>query len=278
MRLFGLVSKPFALRSLRCVGAIAFLLVGPAQDAVASVVTFDWPASPGWTAGAPTPGQTNTQVFTSFYPNDITVSINNSGAAAQGMVWSAGYPQISSTPVSAGAAVPGLQLFVTSSQVTGAYAQITIAFATPVTNLSFQLWDVDRQGGTYADRISNIQGLTDIGGTVGADSVTSAMPGYNTITGSGLTTVVTGTNQASNTTNQGTINISFLGPVTQFSFQWSNADPALGPQGIAVGSLIYTPVPENSAALAVALCVAAAVAESRRRRRGRLVRLLPVDG
>jgi hypothetical protein len=41
-------------------------------------IVFDWPNN-GWTAGTPTAGQTLTQSFTSVDPNDITVSINNSG-------------------------------------------------------------------------------------------------------------------------------------------------------------------------------------------------------
>ncbi|HEV2047073.1 MAG TPA: hypothetical protein VGQ95_10805 [Chthoniobacterales bacterium] len=69
-----------------------------------------------------------------------------------------------------------------------------------------------------------------------------------------------GTANAANSTNQGTIDISFAGPITQFSFDWSNNDPALGAQAIALGPLTYTVVPEMSAGWAVALLCSIAIA------------------
>jgi hypothetical protein len=245
------------------------LLIGAAP--LDASVTFDWPSSPGWTAGAPTAGQTDTQNFTSVNPNDITVAINNSGSGAQGMVWqtgSGGYPQISFNNDTGGfTGVNGLQLLVTSSQAVGTYIKTTITFATPVINLSFQIWDVDAVAGQFVDQIANIQALAQGGGTVGPDSVTSAVAGYNTITGSGLATVVLGTANADNSTNQGTIDITFNGPITQFSFEWSNNDAALGAQGITIGPLTYTPVREiQSAWIAAAACAVAAGLELLKRK------------
>jgi hypothetical protein len=238
------------------------MLVASAGN-VNALVTFNWPSPPGWTAGAPSAGQTNTQSFTSVDPNDITVSINNSGSGVQGMVWntgSGGYPQISANPDTGGfTGVNALQELVTSSQAVGTYVRTTVSFATPVINLSFQIWDVDSVAGQFVDKISNIQALAQGGGTVGPDSVTSVTPGFNTITGTGLGTVVLGTANAANNTNQGSINITFNGPITQFSFDWSNNDPGLGAQGIALGPLTYTPVPDIdptwTAAAACALAV-----------------------
>jgi hypothetical protein len=245
------------------------LLLFSASKLGATVVTFDWPGSPGWTAGAPTAGQTKTQSFTSVDPNDITVAINNSGAGPQGMQWQAGYPQISSNPDTGGfTGVNGLQLLMASSQAVGTYTKTTISFATPVINLSFQIWDVDAVVGQFVDKVANIQALAQGGGTVGPDSVTSAVPGFNNIAGSGLATVVLGTANANNATNQGTIDIAFNGPITQFSFEWSNNDPALGAQGIAIGSLTYTPMPEiESTWIAPTACAAAIALELFRRRR-----------
>jgi hypothetical protein len=248
------------------------MLFGWVASVQAVVVTFNWPAAPGWTVGTPTPGQTKTQTFTSFYPNDITVAINNSGAGPQGVVFNGGYPQIGTSPVTGGTGVNGLQLFASSSQVVGAYVQTTVSFLTPVTNLSFEIWDVDKNAGSYIDKISNIQALTDLGATVGADSVTSAVPGFNSISGAGLSTVVLGTATAANNSNQGTIDIVFNGPITQFSFQWSNNDPALGSQGIALGSLTYTPVPEFEPAYLVGVIGLAAIGFDLRRRRSRRTR------
>jgi hypothetical protein len=259
--------NPLALARL-CGWVLGLILfwTGPVH---ATVVTFDWPNPPGWTAGTPTAGQTKTQIFTSFYPNDLTVSINNSGVAAQGMVFNAGYPQISTTPLTGGLSVNGLQLYASSSQVFGAYIQTTVAFATPVTNLSFQIWDVDSFSGQFVDKISSIQALAVGGGIVGPNSVTSAVAGYNSITGTGLATVVLGTAVASDTTNQGTIDITFNGPITQFSFQWSNNDPARGAQAIALGSLIYTPIPESNSHYVAGLIGLLAIGLDLRRRRAK---------
>ena len=234
-----------------------------------SSVVFDWPSSPGWTAGSPGAGQTLTQSFTSVNPNDITVAVNNSGAGVQGMNFVSSYPQISATPVTGGlGGVNGLQLYASSSQSFGTYIRTTITFDTPVINLSFQIWDVDSVAGQFVDKISNIQAIGSGGITVGPDLVTSAVAGYNTISGTGLSTVVLGTANANNSTNQGTINVTFNGPITQFSFDWSNNDPALGQQAIALGPLTYTPVPEdNAACTSLILCLTAILFERLRRSR-----------
>jgi hypothetical protein len=221
------------------------LWVSAGFSANASVV-FDWPLN-GWTAGTPAPGQTLTQNFTSVNPGDITVSINNDGVSSQGATWQTGYPQLNRSPLTGGFATENaLQLYVVSQSSTSSYIRTTITFDTPVVGLSFQIWDVDAVAGQFADKVFNIQALAVGGATVGPDSVTSAVPGFNTITGTGLATVVLGTANASNTTNQGTIDITFAGPITQFSFDWANNDPGLGAQAIGLGSLTYTPVPERS--------------------------------
>jgi hypothetical protein len=229
-------------------------------------IIFSWPAS-GWTAGAPGPGATATQSFTSVAPNDITVSINNNGVAASGAAWQPGYPAINSTNETGGlSGTNALQLFVTAQSSTSAFIKTTVMFANPVTSVSFQIWDVDKAAGQFADQISLIQALAVGGATVGPTSVTSAVPGFNTITGTGLSTVVLGTAGASNTTNQGTIDISFTGPITQFSFEWFNKDGGLGQQAIALGPISY--LPEISPGWITALvCVAAVGAREVSRRR-----------
>ena len=254
----------------------ALLLVSGAR--LNASVTFDWPSSPGWTAGSPTAGQTDSQSFTSVDLNDITVDINNSGVGVVGMVWNAGsggYPQISSNPDTGGfTGVNGLEELVTNSQAFGTYIKTTVSFATPVTNLSFQIWDVDAVAGQFADKIANIQALAQGGGTVGPDSVTHAGAGFNTITGIGLATIVLGTANANNASNQGTIDIVFNGPIAQFSFEWSNNDVALGAQGIALGPLTYTPVPEiESGWIGAAACALAIGHQLFRRKRRQAVRV-----
>lgn len=235
----------------------------------ASATVFNWPSPPGWTAGAPTPGQTRTQSFTSINPNDITVSINNNGSSGTGGTWQSGYPAINSTLLNGGTpGTNGLQLYLGSQSSTASYILTTVSFANPVTNLSFQLWDID-SASPYIDTITQIQALAYGGGVIGATSVTSAVPGFNTITGTGLSTVVTGTATADNTTNEGTINISFNAPITEFSFRWLNTDSSLGSQGIGLGPLTYTavPVPEpsTSSLIGLGLVMALTIQFARRR-------------
>ncbi len=231
-------------------------------------VVFNWPSSPGWTAGSPGPGVTVSQQFTSVNPNDITVSVNNNGVLPTGGTWQGGYPQISANPLTGGlTGVNALQLYVTAEASVASYIRTTVTFATPVINLSFQIWDVDANPGQFADKIWNIQALAQGGATVGATSVTSATPGFNTITGTGLATIVLGTANAANNTNQGTIDITFSGPITQFSFDWSNNDAGLGAQAIGLGPLTYDVVPEYDPALSTAAACLTAILGQRVRRR-----------
>jgi hypothetical protein len=82
--------------------------------------------------------------------------------------------------------------------------------------------------------------------------------------------VVLGTANAANNTNQGSISITFNGPITQFSFDWSNNDPGLGAQAIALGPLTYTAVPEyDSACSVVATCLLAVLGNKVRRRKAK---------
>jgi hypothetical protein len=232
---------------------------------VEASIVFNWPDTPGWTAGTPGQGQTATQSFTSVNPNDISVSIENDGVNIQGT-----YPQINSTNETGGLTnVNALQLYISSTPTFGNVLKTTVSFASPVTNLSFQIWDVDASAGQFVDKIANLQGLAPNSTIVGPDSVTSAVAGYNTITGTGLSTVVLGTAAASNSTNQGTIDITFLGSITQFSFEWSNNDNGRGAQAIALGPLTYDVVPEsnNWALVSSAFCLAAILSEKILRRR-----------
>lgn len=261
----GITVQSFISRHL--IASILLALVACGTAAQGSVL--NWPLN-AWTQGAPAPGQTFSQSFTAVDPNDVSLSINNNGASGTGATWNTNYPQISTSPLTGGlSGVQGVQLYVSAEASTSAYVKVTVSFANPVINLSFQIWDVDANAGQFVDKITNIQGLTESSTTVGATSVTSVTPGFNTVTGSGLTTVVTGTANAANNTNNGSIDVSFSGPITQFSFQWSNSDAGLGPQAIGLGPLSFTFVPEMSAGWFVALVCALALMSSEISRRAR---------
>ncbi len=251
-------------RSLFAAFAVTLFIATTAPDAKASIV-FDWPGSPGWTAGAPNQGATGTQSFTSVSPNDISMSLYNGGVNIQGT-----YPQINSTNETGGLSnVNALQLYISSTPQFGNVLKTTVSFATPVANLSFQIWDVDAKAGQFIDKVANLSGLSQDGITlVGATSVTSEVAGYNSITGTGLSTVILGTNSAANNTNQGTIDVTFAGPITQFSFEWSNNDNGRGAQAIGLGPLTYDIVPETDPLISTAACcVTVILLEKVRRRR-----------
>ncbi len=243
---------------------LAVLCISLAAPAAHASVTFNWSGT--WSAGSPTNGQTKTQQFTSVTANDITVSIYNSGMTAQG-----GYPAIDSTETTSGlSGVNGLQLYASKSAAVTSFYRVTVSFATPVTNLSFSLWDCDASAGQFVDKFQNIQALAVGGATVGADSFASEVAGYNTISGSGLSAVISGTAGASNTTNQGTVDIAFNQPITQFSFEWSNSDSGHGAQAVGLSPIVYTIVPEGRSGLVtVGSCAAAVLCEFFRRRRAK---------
>jgi hypothetical protein len=242
------INRPNRIRGI--VGILIVMLGTPIYGTV-----FNWPSG-GWTAGSPAAGQTLSQSFTSINPNDITLSIRNgkNGSSIQSATWQSGYPQISASPLTGGlTGVQAVQLSLSSEGSTASFIRTTVTFNTPVINLSFQIWGVDASAGQFADKIFNIQAIGSGGVTIGASSVASEVSGYNTISGTGLSTVVLGTATAANNTNQGTIDITFSGPITQFSFDWSNNDAGLGAQAIALGALTYTAVPETSTAWVVSV-------------------------
>src|SRR5947209_5698974 len=97
MRLLLVASRSVTWRSC-LVGGLYLVATAFAQGSV----VFDWPSSPGWTAGSPAAGTTASQTFTSVSPNDITAAINNNGVSASGATWQTNHPQISAAPVTGG--------------------------------------------------------------------------------------------------------------------------------------------------------------------------------
>jgi hypothetical protein len=279
MDLPRLVIRAFGVRSLRraVIVAICCSVITSAQGTV-----FDWPSSPGWTAGEPTingPAQT---VDYSSSGQNVSVTLTNTGAT-----WNAGYPQGATGGtgfVNGGTANSGLILQPSAQTSNGTYLQLTINFNNPggVTNVSFQIWDidatVDASGNGFVDAITHLQATAVGGGTLFPDIVDNthtSNPGttYNFISGSGANLAITGDPAqaagAANGTDQGTINITFAQAITQISFWYSNdASGSLTTQTIGIGPLTYSIVPEISPSWAGALlCVVAASNLKLRRRR-----------
>jgi hypothetical protein len=277
MRIFALGGL---LRRGAVVGALSWVVIAFSPTAQGTV--FDWPTSPGWTAGQPTingPAQT---VDYSSTGQNISVTIANTGAT-----WNGGYPQVAAGGtgfVNGGTTNNGLIVQPGAQTSTGTYIQLTINFNNPggVNNVSFQLWDVDAtvdaSGNGFIDKITHLQATAVSGGTLFPDTVDNthtSNPGtsYNFITGSGPTLSITGdpaqSAGAANGTDEGTVNISFLQPITQISFWYSNsATGSLTTQTIGVGPLTYSILPETSPRWPVALvCMAALALEFGRCRR-----------
>jgi hypothetical protein len=276
MRIFG----PRALlRRIAVVGVLSWVAVVFSPTAQGTV--FDWPTTPAWTAGQPTingPAQT---VDYSSTGQNISVTIANTGAT-----WNGGYPQVAGGAgfVNGGTPDNGLLVQPGAQTSTATYIQLTINFNNPggVNNVSFQLWDidatVDASGNGFIDTITHLQAAAVGGGTLFPDSIDNnhtSNPGtsYNFITGSGSTLSIIGDpsqpSGAANGTDQGTVNITFLQPITQISFWYSNsAGGSLTTQTIGIGPLTYSILPETSPGWAVVLvCMAALVLEFGRRRR-----------
>jgi hypothetical protein len=246
----------------------------------ARATVFNWNSAGTWTAGTPTVAGV-TQSFTG-----LSVNLKDSVA---GTVWQNGSNGVG--PVSPGinntlltdhlTGQNALQLAIFSQPSTTAMVTVTVTFTTPVTGVSFNLWDVDKDLGTapgnatnnsYEDLISNIKANLSAGGTVaptsitdggsdGTDNTSAISGGTGTIAGSS----VTGGNGGGGTANDGlnsgqaTINIG-ASTITSFTFEWSNPGWISGDgsqQFIALGNINYTAVvtPEiHSGYAALALC------------------------
>jgi hypothetical protein len=278
MDLLQLVNRTFESRTLRCAALLAACCFAGTPSIQATL--FDWPSMPGWTAGEPPIAGSQTVDYSSTGQN-ISVTIANTGAT-----WNGGYPQVITGGAGAfngGTTNNGL-IVQPSSQISNATnLQFTINFGNPVTDVSFQIWDIDAtvdiNGNGFIDLISNLQAVAAGGGTLFPDIVdnthtSNAGTPYNFINGSGAGLTIRGDpaqlGGAANNTDQGTLSITFSQPITQISFWYSNdASGALTTQTIGIGPINYTIVPEISPSWGVALlcAMAASVVELRRRRR-----------
>jgi hypothetical protein len=281
MDLLRLVVRAFASRPLMrraAMVAACWSVVTPSAQGT----LFDWPSMPGWTAGQPPIGGSQTVDYSSA-GHDISVTIANTGAT-----WNSGYPQVvpgGTGPFNGGTSNNGLILQPGAQTSTATYIQLTITFANPVTDVSFQIWDIDAtvdiNGNGFIDLISQLQAVAVGGGTLFPDIVdnthtSNAGTPYNFINGSGPGLTIRGDpaqpGGAANNTDQGTLSITFSQPITEISFWYSNdASGSLTTQTIGIGPITFTNVPEISPSWAVALLcvVAASVAELRRRRQRR---------
>ncbi len=222
--------------------------------------TFTWPLAPAWPGNAPTTGNSTTvDYFAGGTGFGVAVTVLNSGA-----VLNTGYERVQTesaatfTGGTTSTTIGTLQLYNTSAASTASFTRVTIKFnyVGGVTATSFTLWDVDAVPGQFIDVIKNISATTTTGTTIYPTLTAGAT---NAVTGTGASQVVTGNGNATNNTNQGNVGIAFTGAITSLTFEWSNADAAVGAQGIGLSPITFTTsgaaFPEvGSATGALALC------------------------
>ncbi|NUN93202.1 MAG: hypothetical protein HUU04_05390 [Verrucomicrobiae bacterium] len=202
--------------------------------------------------------------------NDITITITGDTGK-----FNLGYPVTATAPFTGGLAGPpsALQNLLTFDNKTQAVTYtVDFHYASGVTDVAFTLFDIDAGVADINQPIDQIRGnvatLTD-SSTMGPTSLTGSV--QNTVTGSGLSQVVTGTGPAGNTSADGNAAFQYNGAaLSQFVFTFGNDAAAYGSglaQGFALGDINFTPVPEAGAVLACATAGLIGVWGLRRMRR-----------
>ena len=234
-----------------------------------TAVLLDWDSFT-WTPG----DLSNSYDVNGDGTNDVTVAITTSGSitwqdgAQVGVTGNAPFTDVgtgNAGPGSGGTTGKLLSLWMTVNGNNASYVRVTVSFtgyfSGGVNNVSFTLHDIDQ--GSYMDQVRTIRAINTAGSTVYATSVTNSGSISDSVSGSGRTYQVTGTNGAAdNNTSQGDATISFGNLyITQFRFDYGNPSTLSGinsAQHIQMGDLFYTPaVPEVGAGLTAAVtCLA----------------------
>ncbi len=231
---------------------------------VAQGAIFDWDqayaVSPA-ASGTPTAGNSVSKSYdndqthsTTSTVNDVTITLANAVGT-----WSSPRPAVD-TNYDGGTGKKALSLGFSKESNTTQGLTVTIDFnyVGGVTNVNFQIFDVDYSAGTWIDKIDQIWATTTTSGTVGPSSVVGSAD--NVVSGTGLTFAATGTNANSLNTSAGNVSIDFgTAKVTSITFRWRNVDNGKGDQKIGLGDINYTQVtPEvNPGLAAMALCAIA---------------------
>ncbi|MEY2495563.1 MAG: hypothetical protein QOJ45_2055 [Verrucomicrobiota bacterium] len=242
------------------------------SPAFAQGVTLDWD-SHTWTNNADgTPAPNSYEIDSANAGTDVTITATgNNGAVFQKDI-GPGTPQ---TPAvvqtfqgglvtTENSLVLALNLANNTQSVT-----VTLTFSpqytSGISNLTFTLFDIDyanAAGNTYQDQLTNIKGLAVDGTTWIAPTITTSAT--NTLTGTGLSQVVTGIASANDTganTGAGNVTISFgANAITSFQFTYGSGSAFANPtfQHVGLYDFTFTPVPEiNPGWCAVGSCLVA---------------------
>lgn len=231
-------------------------------------VVVDWDALT-WTPGALT---NSYDIDPANAGNDITVTVSGNTAQLQPEIVSP-YPQTPAITTNfqggLGTAQNTLSIavnFTNQSQSVTITIDFSALYSLGVQNVSFTLFDFDFASGgssNYQDKLSGITALSIDGTTLVAPTITTSSA--NTLTGNGLTYVVTGTASVADagaTSGNGNVMISFgTTAIKSFTFTYGSgsgtvADPTY--QHVGIHDITFTPVPEiNPAWTAVGSCILA---------------------
>jgi hypothetical protein len=246
---------------------VIVLLLGPFLVAAAHAVTLDWDTT-AWTAGSLS---NSYDIDPSKAGNDITVTISGNTAQLQpkNTAPNPQTPALTNTlqgglPTAENTLCLALNLTNQSQSVTVS-VNFNALYTQGVTNVSFTVFDIDfanSAGNNFQDQLRSIQAIDVNGNPVAATITTSA---NNTLSGTGLGQVVTGTASGTDTgagSGNSNVTISFGGAaITSFTFTYGSgsgtvADPTY--QHIGIHDIAFTPVPEiNPTWTAVGSCLAA---------------------
>ncbi len=251
--------------------------------------TFDWnnityspggaaattatPTYTGRPAGSPnSTGSTNTLSLNIVLTNGATFS---TGATSP---ISASYDDNNTYYTSGGGATSqrSLQLVADFANATQ-YIKVTVVFAKPVTNVSFNFFDVDSgtvNNGQYQDQIRTVQGLGTNGTTLYDATFSNTNSTTNTVDNAAHTATaiaVSGTSSAASNSGAGNVAASFgNNQITQFSFIYGDAIPGTtahsAVQLIGFSNITFTNVPEPGTLALVGLGLAGAAGLAIRRK------------
>jgi hypothetical protein len=240
------------------------------SSAIARGVTLDWDSHTWVNNPDGTPAPNSYEIDGTNSGTDVTITAGgNNGAVFQKDI-GPGTPQTPAVGLTfqgglgttENSLILALNLANNTQSVT-----VTLTFSpqytSGISNLTFTLFDIDyasATGNTYQDQLTNIKGLAADGTTWIAPTITTSAT--NTLTGTGLTQVVTGTASANDTganTGAGNVTISFgASSITSFQFTYGSGPAFANPtfQHVGLYDFTFTPVPEiNPVWSAVGSCL-----------------------
>jgi len=146
------------------------------------------------------------------------------------------------------------------------------AYTQGVNNVSLTLFGIDL--GTVTDTVHSITALGTDGVTVYSPTITGVGPAVQ-LSGSGANQILTGISVIPNGgagSGDGNATITFSGYVRSITFTFEDGNTGFANTQMAIGNLLYTPLPEFNAAWgSVGVCTAAILAAGQGRKR----RLVP---